>query len=105
MEQYRGGAGVKILDRIFTGTDEDGISWQSVFNEDFSRDEAIAQINEWLKEDVFSAEGVEQVQATAMDEATTKKMTENRKIVEEQIKVKGIPTEIYDGAKHTGLYK
>ena len=104
-EQYRGGAGVRILDRIFTGTDEDGVSWQSVFNEDFSHEEAIAQLNEWLKEDGFSAEGVEQVQATALDEATTKKMAENRKIVEEQIKVKGIPTEIYDEAKHTGLYK
>lgn len=105
VEQYRGGAGVKILDRIFTGTDMDGISWQSVFNEDFSREEAIAQINEWLKEDGFSDEGIKQVGETAMDEATTRKMQENREIVENQIKVKGIPTEIYDGAKHTGLYK
>ncbi|MBR2709989.1 hypothetical protein IKE72_02835 [Candidatus Saccharibacteria bacterium] len=104
-EQYRGGEGVKILDRIFTGTDGDGISWQSVFQDDFSREEAAAQLEEWLREDDFPSDGIKQVAATAMDESTTRKMQENREIVEKQIKVKGIPTEIYDGAKHTGLYK
>ena len=38
-------------------------------------------------------------------EKVTDKMDENRKIVESQLRVKGIPTMIYDGKRHTGLYK
>jgi hypothetical protein len=32
-------------------------------------------------------------------------MSKNREIVENELKIKGIPTIILDGKKHTGLWK
>lgn len=104
-DDFQAGLGVKILDHIFTDRDEDGILYQDLFNEDFSREEAVAAIEGWLKEaGIHSAERAK-IREKAESEEITTKMSENRKIVENEIKVKGIPTMIYDGMRHTGLYK
>lgn len=104
-EQFQAGLAVKILDHVFLDKNEDGISYQNVFNEDFSREDAAGQTEKWLREDGLSKDGVAEVRKIAEYEEITTKMQENREIVENQLKVKGIPTMIYDGKKHTGLWK
>jgi hypothetical protein len=32
-------------------------------------------------------------------------MSNNRMIIEDQLRIKGIPTMLFDGKRHTGLYK
>ncbi len=104
-EEYRQGLGLIILEHVFYDKNEDGIAYQDLMNEDFSREEATRAVNEWLREaGVHSAER-EKIGETAMSEEITAKMRKNREIVENQIKVKGIPTMIYDGTRHTGLWK
>lgn len=104
-EEYRQGLGIIILEHVFYNKNEDGIAYQDLMNEDFSREEATRAVNEWLREaGVHSAER-EKIGETAMSEEITAKMRKNREIVENQIKVKGIPTMIYDGTRHTGLWK
>ncbi len=104
-EEYRQGLGIIILEHVFYDKNEDGIAYQDLMNEDFSREEAVQAVNEWLREaGVHSAER-EKIGETAISEEITAKMQKNREIVENQIKVKGIPTMIYDGARHTGLWK
>lgn len=104
-EQIKSGAAIKILDHIFTEKDENGISYQNLFNEDFSRDEAIQQIEAWLKQDGMDKGIITEIRKIVDYPETTTKMQENRSIVENELKVKGIPTMLYDGGKHTGLYK
>ena len=104
-EQIRSGLALKLLDRIFTGKDSAGVAYQNKFNEDYSREEAIEHLERWLGEAGLDEGAIAEVrQITAYPEITDK-MSENRQIIENDLKVKGIPTMIYDGGRHTGLYK
>ena len=53
----------------------------------------------------LDAKKIDEIRKIAESEAVTTAMNKNREIIENQIHVKGIPTMIYDGKKHTGLYK
>ncbi len=104
-EQYQSGLALKIIDRVFTGKNHDDISYQNMFNEDYSSADAEAKLKGWLSDFGLDSDEVKKIAETAwMDEITTK-MQGNREIIENQIRVKGIPTMIYDGKKHTGLWK
>lgn len=105
VEQLRTGMAIKILDHIFTEKDGDGISYQNLFNDEYSHDEAAIQLEKWIVEDGFAASGLEKLRKIVAYPEITDKMGENREIVENQLRVKGIPTMIYDGGRHTGLYK
>ncbi len=104
-EEYRAGLGLTILDQIFTGRDADGISYLDLFNEDYSREEATATIEKWLREEGAHSKERAAIAGRAYSEEITAAMTKNREIVEKEIKVKGIPTLIYDGVRHTGMFK
>lgn len=104
-EQFRSGLALSIIDRVFTGKNHDGISYQNMFNEEYSPDQAAAKLESWLEAEGIDQGGIEEIrQITSYDEISTK-MQQNRDIIENQLKVKGIPTMLYDGARHTGLWK
>ncbi len=105
VEQLRSGLAVEILDHIFTEKNEDGISYQNLFNEDYSREDAVEQIEKWIMESGFDEDGLNTIRKIANYPETTDKMNANRNIVENELHVKGIPTMVYDGKKHTGLYE
>lgn len=104
-EQFRPGLSISIIDRIFTGKNHDGIPYQNMFNEEYSNEEAKAKLEVWLREEGLKDEEIEQVRQMAFAQDTTDKMQQNREIIEKEIKVKGIPTMIYDGKKVAGLWK
>lgn len=104
-EQIRSGLAVQLLDKIFTAKNSEGISYQEKFNSYYSRDEAVLKLELWLKEAGLNDDGIAEIRKIADYPETSTKMSENRKIVEDQLKVKGIPTMVYDGKRHTGLYK
>ena len=103
-EQIESGLAIKLLDHIFTEKDDDGVSYQTLFNEFFSRDGAVAKLEAWLKEAGVKSDGVKEIRKIVEYPETTSKMSENRNLIENELKVKGIPTMIYDGKKHTGLW-
>lgn len=104
-EKFRPGTALKIIDKIFTGKNSEGISYQNKFNEDYSAEEAENKILSWLKDFKVDSKTIEDIQKNAQSYETTAKMENNRKIIEEELKVKGIPTMIYNGKLHTGLWK
>ncbi|MBR0467960.1 hypothetical protein IJJ53_03620 [Candidatus Saccharibacteria bacterium] len=104
-EQVESGLALKIIDRVYTGKNHDGISYQNMFNDEYSEEEARAKLESWLKEAGLDSGKIKEIREISESEEITTKMNENRDIVENQIHVKGIPTMIYDGKKHTGLYK
>ena len=104
-EQIRSGLAVQLLDKIFTAKDGEGISYQEKFNSYYSRAEAIAKLESWLKDIGLSSDGVAEIRKIVDYPETASKMSENREIVENQLNVKGIPTMVYDGKRHTGLFK
>lgn len=104
-DQYQEGLGLKIIDKIFTGKNSEGISYQNKFNEDYSHEEAVAKLESWLKDFGLHSSEREEVRQIASSQEIIDMTKENRDIIENQLKVKGIPTMIFDGARHTGLWK
>ncbi len=104
-EQIRSGVSLGIIDRIFTGKNSEGISYQNKFNEDYSYEEAVAKIEAWLKADGLDESGIAEIRTIVGYPEITDKMNQNKDIVENQLKVRGIPTMLIDGKKHTGLWK
>ena len=104
-EQFESGLALQILDHIYTGKNSEGISYRNKFNEDYSAEEATAKIESWLKEAGVDKSGIAEIREIASYPEITDKMQQNRDIVENQLKVKGIPTMIFDGARHTGLWE
>ena len=104
-EQIRSGLAVKILDRIFTTKNHDGIYYQDMFNNEYPREEAVAKLESWLLLENINEDGIAEIRKIVDYPETSTKMSENRKVVEEQLNAKGIPTMVYDGTRHTGLWK
>lgn len=105
IEQLKAGASINIIDRIFTGKNSEGISYQNKFNDDYSRDEAIAKLESWIRADGFDEDDMKELRKIANYPEISDKIDENKTIVEEQLRVKGIPTMLIDGKRHTGLWK
>lgn len=103
-EQIRAGLAIRLLDNIFTLKTESGVSYQMLFNGGFTREEAAEQLETWILETGVDEDGVAMIRKIADYPETTTKMEQNREIVEDQLHVRGIPTMIYGGAKHTGLW-
>jgi hypothetical protein len=104
-EQLRAGAALEILDRIFTWRDDDMRLYQDLFNSYYSREEAIEILDKWLTDYGFDKDGLKKLHEIVESPEITDKMSENRNIVENELKVRGIPTMVYNGKKHTGLWK
>lgn len=104
-EQFKSGLALQLIDHIFTGKNSEDISYQNKFNEDYSHEEAVAKLEAWLKEAGLDEKGVEEIRRVADYPEITDKMNENRDIIENQLRVKGIPTMIFDGKRHTGLWE
>ncbi len=110
LEQIRTGASVMIIDKVFTDQGHsslynDKISYLDLFNSEYSHEEAVNTIESWLEQDGFDKESIQKIRQIADWPETTKKMSENKEIIENQLRAKGIPTMIIDGKKHTGLWK
>lgn len=94
----------KIIDRLFTASDDQGINYQAAFL-NMPRSEAEKTLQAWLKDFGASAKEVTQIAESANSEAVTEIMRQIKIMVEDRIHAKGIPTLIYDGRKHNGLYQ
>jgi len=104
-EEFKAGLAVELLDHIFTGHNSKDIPYQTLFNEYYTKEEAVSHLESWLKQAGVKKDDIKIIRAKAESDEITQKMSENRNIVENELRVKGIPTMIYNGGKHTGLYK
>ena len=104
VEQLRAGMALQLLDRIFTWNDDDGTSYQMLFNNYYTNEEAAKLLEDWLMDLGFKKDGLKELREIVNYPETTDKMSNNREIIENQLKVRGIPTIIYDGKRHTGIW-
>ncbi len=106
IEQIKPGLAIKIIDKIFTETGGDkNESYQTLFNEFLSEEEAKELLEEWIAGFGLNKREISKVREKANSETITNMFSNNRNLVSNELRVKGIPTMIYDGKKHTGLWK
>ena len=98
-----------IIDSLFTKRDAAGNYYQDAFNgtagRAYSAEKAAGTIQSWLKEAGYSEAEIEQIVADVDSEDIQDKLEKSRDIIENKVKTKRIPTMIFDGKKHEGLYK
>ncbi len=94
----------QILNRIFTENDDSGIMYQTVIMQS-SREDAAKLLQSWLKEFGIEKNKISELVALVDSDTVTQIMQEVSDMVENRIHAKGIPTLLYDGKKHNGLYK
>ena len=105
VEQFRSGIAIRILDKVFTEKNSEGVSYFNKFLDGYTAEQAAEKIESWLAEFGFNEKEVAAVREIVAFPEIEDKMSENRDIIENEIHVRGIPTMIYDGAKHTGLWQ
>lgn len=95
----------KLLDKLFTENDDSDISWQNRLNNDFEENEAIELLSGWLKDLGKTDDEINLIKDLTNSDEIKDILENNEKTVNEKIHAKVIPTLIYDGGKHGGLYK
>ena len=95
----------KILNRIFTERDQEGIIYQTIFNNQLTETEAKDLIETWLAEWGASPEDIIKISELTNSGQVDQLMQQTKQVVEQEIKAKGIPVMIADGRKINGLFK
>ena len=93
-----------ILNRIFTES-RDNVIYQNIFNNELNAAEAESLLQDWLAEWGYSEDDIQSIKELSDSDEIKSQIAKNKDIVENQIHAKGIPTMIYDNAKHTGRYE
>ena len=98
-----------IVENIFTKKNEKGILYQEVFNGESqtptTESETEKIIHTWLKDAGFTDSQISKIAEKAKSEEISKRLEENKRIVNDEIKTKSIPTMIYENTRHEGVFK
>jgi hypothetical protein len=99
----------KILDRLYSGS-KDNRNYIEFFNYSYDQQAALSELDSWSKEFGLSKTQRKKIsdqvkQQLSKREEKTAYDQEIKILIEEKIKAKGIPVEIYDQKKHNGLFK
>jgi hypothetical protein len=101
-----------IVYRLFTGKDEElGVDFQSAFNgvkgvagTPYSAEKAEGVLRGWLAA-WYGEEILDKLAERAHSEGVREKIEEYRHMVDEVIQTKGIPTTIFEGRRHIGVWR
>jgi hypothetical protein len=94
-----------IVHKLFTEYDEKGRQYQDAFNFSYSADEAERVLQDWLEEFGFDSIEVDKVIEESNSDKVKAEISANVDVVNNNIKTKKIPTTIYNGKRHSGLFK
>lgn len=104
-EQFQPGLGLVLIDQLFTAENEQGTSYQTLFNTLYSAEQATQTLETWLTNVGVSTDDLARIREIKDSHEITDQMLKNRNIIENELNVKSIPTMLYDGGRHIGLYK
>jgi hypothetical protein len=94
-----------IIDKIFTVNSPRQVLYQEDFNNYYNDEQAREVLNNWLADFGYSKSDVDKI-TTLVDSAEVReRIDKNRDIVENQIRLIKIPTMIFNGQRHEGVYK
>lgn len=95
---------LKLINKIFTGKTADGQLVQS-YLASLDTDEAKAELKSYLKEFGATENDLKEISRLEKSDEVKTILETISDLAENKIKITGIPTQIYDGRKHLGLYE
>jgi hypothetical protein len=90
----------QILEKIFSGIDDDNVAYQIKFNTVYTAQEAENRLLEWLIEMGYSETQLKEIQQVSRSEDVQSSLARQKSIVEEQIQTIKIPTIMFDGRRY-----
>jgi hypothetical protein len=93
----------QILERIFTWRDDKQVPYQVKINAFLNQQQTKDLIKVWLKELGYSEQQIAEIDKDANSQKVKDIISQNRQIVEKNIKTLKIPTIIFNGQRHDGL--
>jgi hypothetical protein len=93
----------QILERIYTGNDSSGMSYQNKINLMLNANQTKDLILGWLKDIGYSLPQLNQIETDANSQKVANIIKQNQDIVNNKIKTVKIPTIIFNGQLHSGL--
>lgn len=94
----------RIIERMFTGTTDDGDSYQNAFNMSYGQSKAEEVLQDWLADFGYSEEQIDDIAKLVKSDKVKSLLESNQEMVNDRIKTKKIPTMIYDGRRHDGEF-
>ena len=96
----------QLLKKLFTQEYQKHITWQDAFLDDIITESNMDQVmKDWLKELGYNDNQIEELFVIAYSSEIDKQILENIRIADEEIRIRGVPTTIYKGRRHTGVFK
>lgn len=90
----------RLLERIFTGVDAEGVKWQERFNLRFDPEQARRVLGEFSKDFGYSDDQREQIAKLAQSKEIAEIIRAHKAVVEQQIRTVKIPTIIFNGRRY-----
>ena len=94
-----------IVNRLFTEYDEKKRQYQDAFNSSYSEEEAQEVLKMWMSDFGLNAEEVAMIAERSESEEVGDLIEANRRTVHDRIRTKKIPTLIFDGRRHAGIFE
>lgn len=95
---------LKLLNRLFTERTDKGIIYQG-YLASLSSEDAEAELARWLTDFGATEDELSTLSQILASDEVTAILSTVKNIAEHQVHIKGIPTLVYDGRKHLGLYE
>lgn len=92
----------QMIKRMYTGKTADGDSNQNAFNVAYDQAKAERVLKGWLRDFGYSDQQLEEIAKLARSDQVTKIIEDNTRLVNDKVKTKKIPTEIFAGQRHDG---
>lgn len=92
----------QMIKRMYTGKTADGDSNQNAFNVAYDQAKAERALKDWLKDFGYSDQQLEEIAKLARSDQVAKIIADNTRLVNDKVKTKKIPTEIFAGQRHDG---
>lgn len=93
----------RVIEQMFTEQDENGVNYQEAIKR-LEPHEVKILLESWLFTFGLAPEEVSRIRRAALGEEVADTLLIYRDIVENRINAKGIPTTIFGGRRHMGLY-
>ncbi|MCL2371513.1 hypothetical protein FWC63_02095 [Candidatus Saccharibacteria bacterium] len=94
----------RIIERMFTEHNEAGVNYQA-FIKSIEADEAKTLLESWLFDFGVHPDDIQHIRTLAMSDTVADRLLTYRHIVEDRINANVIPTTIFGGRRHAGIYE
>lgn len=92
----------QMIKRMYTDKTADGDSNQNAFNVAYDQAKAERVLKDWLRDFGYGDQQLEEIAKLARSDQVAKIIEDNTRLVNDKVKTKKIPTEIFAGQRHDG---